>query len=216
MALKKRVVAGVIGAALALLAIGTAWTLQQRSASDLDGISAAATLPVSSSSFTNGQTIPSRLTCDGPDVSPDIQWGEAPAATQSYAIVMNDPDAPLGFTHWLAYNIPANIHELPEGASTPTKRIDQAGEGINSFGNVGYGGPCPPGATPHHYVFHVYALDVNPGLAAGVSTEQVVVALKAHVLAEGQITGLYGRSGGWTPSDPLATQQFLSGISTHP
>jgi Raf kinase inhibitor-like YbhB/YbcL family protein len=196
MALKKRVMGSVIGIALALLAVGSAWTLQHQRAGDLDSISAASVLQVSSSSFTHGQSMPPRLTCDGPDVSPDIQWSAPPAATKSYAIVMNDPDAPLGFTHWLAYNIPAPVHELPEGASTPSKRLDQASEGINSFGNAGYGGPCPPGSTPHHYVFHVYALDVNPGLAAGASTEQVVAALKGHVLAGGQITGLYGRSGG--------------------
>jgi Raf kinase inhibitor-like YbhB/YbcL family protein len=153
-----------------------------------------AALQVSSASFSSGGNMPQKLTCDGADVSPNIQWSTAPAGTQSYAIVMDDPDAPFGFTHWLAYNIPATAHELPEGASTPSTRIDHAAEGINSFGHAGYGGPCPPNAKPHHYVFHVYALDVNPNLPAGQGKDQVMDAIKGHVLAAGKITGLYGRS----------------------
>ncbi|GLQ51301.1 YbhB/YbcL family Raf kinase inhibitor-like protein [Dyella flava] len=155
----------------------------------------AQTLHVSSTSFADGRNMPQRLTCDGPDVSPDIQWSAAPARTQSYAIVMDDPDAPQGFTHWLAYNIPANTHDLSEGASTPSKRLDHAGEGANSFGHAGYGGPCPPEGNAHHYVFQVYALDVNPDLPAGQSEEQLMAAIQGHVLAKGQITGLYARGG---------------------
>ena len=154
----------------------------------------AGALHVSSASFADGRNMPQRLTCDGPDVSPDIQWSAAPARTQSYAIVMDDPDA-QGFTHWLAYNIPANTHDLSEGASTPSKRLDVMGEGANSFGHAGYGGPCPPEGSAHHYVFQVYALDVNPNLPAGLSEEQLMVAMQGHVLAKGQITGLYARGG---------------------
>lgn len=175
-----------------MLVIGTAWTFEPQTSA---GTSATATLQVSSSSFADGQTMPSRLTCDGTNLSPDLRWRAVPARTQSYAIVMDDPDAPSSFTHWLAYNIPVNSHELPEGAATPSKRLEQAAEGVNGFGKPGYGGPCPPGHSPHHYVFRVYALDVNPNLAAGLEPPQVLAAIKDHILAEGQIIGLYGRSG---------------------
>jgi Raf kinase inhibitor-like YbhB/YbcL family protein len=181
-----------IGALLALLAASPASAQKNAVGSS----AAPSVLQVSSGSFAAGQTMPQKLTCDGPDVSPDIQWSSAPVGTQSYVIVMDDPDAPLGFTHWLAYDIPANTREEPEGASTPSRRLDHAGEGINSFDHAGYGGPCPPEGHPHHYVFHVYALDVNPGLPAGQSKEQVMAAMQGHVLAQGQLTGLYARGGG--------------------
>ncbi|WP_229679404.1 YbhB/YbcL family Raf kinase inhibitor-like protein [Dyella caseinilytica] len=154
-----------------------------------------AVLHVSSLSFADGQTMPQKLTCDGADQSPSLQWLTPPAGTQSYVIVMHDPDAPVDFTHWLAYNIPGMTYALPEGASTPSQRLDHAVEGINSFGRIGYGGPCPPTGKPHHYVFRVYALDVNPGLPAGQGTDQVMAAIKGHVLAEGEITGMYERGG---------------------
>jgi Raf kinase inhibitor-like YbhB/YbcL family protein len=175
-----------LGAIIALLAAGCALA---------QSANAQSVLHVASKSFTDGQPMPQNLSCDGPDVSPDLQWSAAPAATQSYAIVVTDTDA-AGFTHWLAYDIPASTRDIPEGASTPSKRLDQAAEGDNSFGHAGYGGPCPPEGNPHHYVFQVYALDVNPRLTAGQSTAQVMAAMKGHVLAQGQITGLYTRGGG--------------------
>jgi Raf kinase inhibitor-like YbhB/YbcL family protein len=178
--------------ALALLVVGAVWALHGQSVGD---IPARATLQMSSTSFADGTTMPARLTCDGPDISPNLQWSAPPAGTKSYAIAVNDPDAPFGFTHWLAYNLPPDLQSLPEGASTPSKRLDHAAEGRNGFGNIGYGGPCPPAGKPHHYVFSVYALDVDPALPAGQGPSQLVTAIQAHVLAKGIITGLYGRNG---------------------
>jgi Raf kinase inhibitor-like YbhB/YbcL family protein len=155
------------------------------------GTTAAASIAVTSSSFSNGGSIPPRFTCDGPNVSPDIQWTTLPTATKSIAIVMDDADAPLPFTHWLAYDISAATHGLPEGASTPSARLDHAAEGINSFGNIGYGGPCPPSGQLHHYNFRVYALDITLALSAGQNKAQLANAVKGHVLAEGLITGLF-------------------------
>jgi len=152
-----------------------------------------AVLPVSSSSFTDGGTMPSRLGCDGADLSPDIRLPTPPTGTRSFAIVAEDPDAPVAFAHWLAYGIPADTHELSEGASTPSQRLEHAAEGVNSFGRIGYGGPCPPSGSTHHYVFHVYALDTVPALPSGASAQQVHAAIQGHVLAEGRITGLYTR-----------------------
>ncbi len=137
--------------------------------------------------------MPSKLTCEGPNLSPDIELPTPPAGTRSFAIVATDPDAPMAFTHWLAYNIPADIRDLPEGASTRSRRLMHGAEGLNSFSTTGYSGPCPPEGNAHHYVFHVYALDVNPGLPPGVVTEQLKTAIEGHVLAEGEITGLYAR-----------------------
>ncbi|GAB2576223.1 hypothetical protein GCM10027066_19010 [Dyella jejuensis] len=118
-----------------------------------------------------------------------------PSGTKSFAVVMEDPDAPTVFTHWLAYDLPATTRLLPEGASTSARRLDQAVEGTNSFGHIGYGGPCPPQGNAHHYVLHVYALDVALRLPPGQTREQWDAAAKGHVLAEAQITGLYARGG---------------------
>jgi Raf kinase inhibitor-like YbhB/YbcL family protein len=181
-----------LGALMLVLVASSAWAQD----SAMSSSAATGVLRVSSGSFADGQSMPQKLTCDGPDVSPDIQWSSAPAGTQSYVIVMDDPDAPPGFTHWLAYDIPAATHDLPEGASTPATRLGNADEGINNFDHAGYGGPCPPEGRAHHYVFRVYALDVNPGLPAGQSKEQVMAAMHGHVLAQGQLTGLYARAGG--------------------
>ena len=155
-----------------------------------------APMRISSSSFSDGAKMPPRLTCDGEDLSPQVQIPSPPAGTKSFAIVMDDPDAPAAFVHWLAYGIPADTRELAEGASAPSHPLEHAAEGINGFGRAGYGGPCPPEGKPHHYVLRVYALDVLPPLAAGANAAEVNAAMRAHVLAEGRITGLYARGGG--------------------
>lgn len=154
---------------------------------------APASLSISSASFTDGGAMPARLSCDGANLSPDIRLPSPPAGTRSFAIVAMDPDAPVAFAHWLAYGIPADTRELPEGASTSSHRLDHAAEGINSFGRLGYGGPCPPSGSTHHYVFHVYALDTVPALPPGASAQQVNATIHGHVLAEGRVTGVYTR-----------------------
>jgi hypothetical protein len=150
---------------------------------------------VTSSSFTDNGRMPPRLTCEGANISPQLQWPAPPQGTVNFAILMEDTDAPAIFTHWLAYNLPPETRNLPEGASTPSKRLMRAAEGINNFGRTGYGGPCPPESQTHHYVFHVYALDASPQLPVGATRQQLEAAMKGHVLAEGRITGLYTRGG---------------------
>jgi Raf kinase inhibitor-like YbhB/YbcL family protein len=145
-------------------------------------------LDVSSTAFSEGQSIPEKYTCDGENVSPPIKWSGAPANTKSIAIIVEDPDAPSGtFTHWVLYDIPGTTKELAEGSSGSGK------EGVNGFGNKGYGGPCPPPGGAHRYFFRVYALDTaslgNPGL----SKEDVTAAMKGHILAQGQLMGTYKR-----------------------
>ncbi|MFK2890500.1 YbhB/YbcL family Raf kinase inhibitor-like protein [Dyella flagellata] len=152
-------------------------------------------MQVSSASFTDGGKMPAKLTCDGANLSPEIRLPAPPTGTRSFAVVVDDPDAPVAFAHWLAYGIAASTRELPEGASTSSQRLEAAAEGINNFGRMGYGGPCPPAGATHHYVFHVYALDDMPALPSGASAQQVYDAIHGHVLAEGRFTGIYTRGG---------------------
>lgn len=191
MSSKKRLVRIALGmAVVTLLCIGTAWALLQNGRADIAGNTTVASMTVASSSFKNGGAIPARFSCDGANVSPDIQWSTPPAGTKSIAIVVDDSDTPLLFTHWLAYDIPASTHDIPEGASTPSTRLAHAVEGTNNFGDVGYGGPCPPSGT-HHYNFRIYALDVDLTLPPGQNKDQLADAVQGHILAKGLITGVF-------------------------
>jgi Raf kinase inhibitor-like YbhB/YbcL family protein len=146
------------------------------------------------SAFPNGGTIPKKYTCDGLDVSPELSWKEAPAATQSLALTADDPDAPAGtWVHWVLYNLPANTRELPEGVEKQEQLANGARQGRNDFGNVGYGGPCPPPGKPHRYYFKLYALDTKLNLKTGARKAEFERAMKEHVLGETELMGRYGR-----------------------
>lgn len=149
---------------------------------------------VRSESFSDGGAIPRRCTCDGANLSPHLRWQTAPVGTKSFAMVMDDPDAPIDFTHWLVWNIAPGVRELAEGASSQGSMPAGSVEGRNSFGRLGYGGPCPPRGNPHHYFFRVYALDIRLDLSAGATRKQVESATSGHVLAQGQIVGTYQRA----------------------
>jgi len=145
---------------------------------------------ISSPAFSNGSEIPRKYTCDGQNAAPPLEWSGVPDQARSLAIICDDPDAPSGtFTHWVLYNLPASAHGLPEHPTIGTS-------GVNSFGRVGFGGPCPPKKDPaHHYRFHVYALDVESIGAAGLSKEHALDAMSGHILAEGDMVGTYHRAG---------------------
>jgi Raf kinase inhibitor-like YbhB/YbcL family protein len=150
-------------------------------------------LMVTSQAFKSGEPIPSKYACDGEDVSPPISWSGTNEETRSYALIVDDLDAPTGtFTHWLIFNIPATDSSLPEGVPSVGTLSNGATQGRNGFGKIGYGGPCPTSGT-HRYVFHLYALDTLLSLQAGASQGDVLEAMKGHVLAEGELTGLYSR-----------------------
>lgn len=163
-----------------------------------------AKLTVTSNAFKHGETMPQPTLFDGMGVgggnrSPHIAWSGAPASTKSYAIVLHDPDAPTGtgFFHWILFNIPASVTQLPEGAGAKdSARVPVgAAHGHTDFGGTGYGGPAPPpGHGPHHYNFHVYALDV-PKIDAGESSTAALVRflMLGHVVGEGVLTGIYER-----------------------
>lgn len=142
--------------------------------------------------FADGAEIPPRLTCDGEDISPALHWVGEPSGTKSFALIMDDPDAPGGtFNHWLNWDIPADVHALLEGSEVAVAR-----SGINDFGKRGYGGPCPPkGGGPHRYFFRLFALDTPIlGLSKGAKRSALDKTLRKHVLAETQYMGRYERS----------------------
>ena len=149
---------------------------------------------ISSTAFSNGETIPKKFTCDGPDVSPQLRWKEAPAATRSFALIMDDPDAPTGiWVHWVLYNLPANTREMPEGMEKQEQLATGALQGRNDFRKVGYGGPCPPPGKPHRYYFKLYALDTKLNLKAGATKPDLERAMKGHILSKTELMGRYGR-----------------------
>ena len=156
-------------------------------------VQARDSLWVRSSSFSEGAMIPGRLTCDGANLSPQLNWQSAPAGTISFAIVVDDPDTPTDFTHWLVYNIASGVRELAEGASTEGAMPQGFAEGKNDFGHSGYGGPCPPRGNPHHYVFRVYALNRLLNLPPGATRKQLDAAINGHIVSQGQIVGIYQR-----------------------
>ncbi len=166
------------------------WRRQPASAHEQE----RAELHLISSSFVNGGAIPRRFACDGAGDSPSLEWAKGPYGTRSFAIVMNDPDAPIDFTHWLVYNIPASVRGLVEGASGHGALPQGSEEGTNSFRRAGYGAPCPPPGKPHHYVFRIFAINTRIDLPPGASRAHLESAIRDQVLAEGQIVGIYGRA----------------------
>lgn len=170
-------------------------TMRQRGRADIADGQTRAALDVGSSSFNNGGWMPPRLTCLGAKLSPALKYSLLPVGTKSTTIVMDDSDSPFGFVHWLVYNIPSKAHAIVEGASLQKRLPSGATEGVNSADTNGYTSPCPPGTKPHHYVILVYALETDASLPPGMTKQQLASAVSGHVLAEGQLTGIYGRSG---------------------
>ena len=159
------------------------------------GRGGAPALVVSSDAFTRDGQIPVVYTCDGSDISPPLSWGPVPQETAGIAILVTDPDAPGGtFIHWVAYNIPPGTRGIPAGA--PGKNVLPAGslQGMNDMGRQGYGGPCPPKGKPHHYHFTVYALDSAISLTGKREGRMLAEVLAGHILAQGELVGLYRRA----------------------
>jgi Raf kinase inhibitor-like YbhB/YbcL family protein len=148
---------------------------------------------LTSTSF-QGSQIPAIFTCNGAGISPQLAWSAPPAGTASFALIVTDPDAPRGtFVHWVLYDLPAATRELPEGLPNQGQLADGARHGRNDFGEIGYGGPCPPPGSPHHYVFTLYALDAKLNLSVGATRAQVESTMQGHILARGELIGLFQR-----------------------
>jgi len=154
----------------------------------------AMALQISSPAFSAGVAIPKKFTCDGPDVSPQLKWNEPPANAKSFALIMDDPDAPVGtWVHWVLYDLPADTGELPEGVAKQEQLASGARQGRNDFGKSGYGGPCPPPGKAHRYFFKLYALDTKLNLKSGSTKADVERAMKGHILSQAELIGRYGR-----------------------
>jgi len=147
-----------------------------------------------SPAFAEGAPIPERYTCDGANVSPPLEWGEAPAGTRAFALICDDPDAPVGtWVHWVVYGMPATATGLPEMVA-PLDALPGGGrQGMNDFRRVGYGGPCPPPGRPHHYFFKLYALDADPALKPRATKADLLRAMQGHILGQAQLMGTYQR-----------------------
>ncbi len=149
-------------------------------------------ITVSSEAFKEGEAIPLEYTCDGKDVSPPLSWKGVPENAKSLALIMDDPDAPMGtFVHWVLFNIPSDTTTLPKGIPRNQTLADGSSQGMTDFGRTGYGGPCPPRGT-HRYYFKVYALDTMLDLRSATK-QQLENAMKGHVLAQGELMGRYAR-----------------------
>lgn len=150
-------------------------------------------IKLTSTAFEQAGMIPPRYTCDGEDVSPALNWDSVPETAKSLALVCDDPDAPMGtFVHWVLYNLPGDVRELPEDVPAEASLPNGARQGTSDFGQTGYGGPCPPRGT-HRYFFRIYALDTPLDLAAGASRAELLEAMEGHILAQGQLMGKYQR-----------------------
>ena len=152
-------------------------------------------LTLTSDAFVNGQSIPAKYACTGRNVSPALAWSEPPAGTQSFALIVDDPDAPMGtWVHWVLFNIPADARSLQEDLPVTGKNVDPNAiyVGKNSSGKIGYDGPCPPGGT-HRYFFKLYALDALISLLPGASKDQVLKEMDGHILAQAELMGTFSK-----------------------
>ena len=145
----------------------------------------AATLQVSSSAFKENDLIPAKYTCEGENINPAISVKNIPQQAKSLALIMDDPDAPNGFNHWVMWNV--------DPSGTINENSAPGTQGKNGAGKSGYAGPCPPTGT-HHYHFKVYALDTKLNLQEGANKTQLEAAIKGHVLASGELIGLYKKT----------------------
>lgn len=152
------------------------------------------TMQLSSPAFAEGTAIPAKYTCDGKDLSPPLRWSGVPAGAKSLVLIADDPDAPAGtWVHWVVYDLPATVSELPEDLGKSQHVLGNAKQGLNSFKHLGYGGPCPPPGKAHRYFFKLYALDAPLELKPGASKKDIEHAMEKHILAQGQLMGTYKR-----------------------
>ncbi len=150
-------------------------------------------MKILSPAFQHEGMIPDKFSCKGKDISPMLKWENAPAGTKSFVLVCDDPDAPMGtWDHWLLFNIPASVTELPEGVPAQAELPNGARHGKNSWGRKDYGGPCPPGGT-HRYFFKFYALDTLLDLKPGASKKELLKAMQGHILAQTELMGKFKR-----------------------
>ena len=151
-------------------------------------------MQLTSTAFSEGAPIPAKHSCNGPDVSPAFAWQGVPGEARSLALIADDPDAPRGtWVHWVLFNIPPDEDGLGEDIPDDEQLANGSIQGKNDFGNIGYGGPCPPPGKPHRYFFKLYALDQMLDLKPGATKQDLLDAMDGHILAEGQLMGTFKR-----------------------
>ena len=149
-------------------------------------------LAVLSAAFAMGGAIPEHYAC-GP-CSPPLSWSEPPAGTQSLAILCDDPDAPVGdWVHWVVFNLAPDVRALPENVARDAALPGGAIQGVNDYNRNGYDGPCPPPGQTHRYFYKVFALDARLALDSGARKQDLVKAMKGHILAQGALMGTYAQ-----------------------
>jgi Raf kinase inhibitor-like YbhB/YbcL family protein len=145
-------------------------------------------MSLSSPAFQDGSLIPEKYTCEGQDISPPLIWSDIPHETGSLALIVDDPDAPLGtWVHWVVFNLPSDLTELTEASTIPGV------QGLNDFKTNQYGGPCPPGGSQHRYYFKLYALDTTLDLDSSANKKDLVQAMDGHILDRAEIMGTFSR-----------------------
>lgn len=151
-------------------------------------------LTVTSNAFTANSKIPVQYTGDGKDLSPPLTWSEPPSETRSFALTVEDPDAPRGtWFHWIAFDIPPSARRLKEGVLKQNEVPGGIKQGTNDFKKLGYNGPAPPKGAAHHYHFKIFALDKRLALNPGIDKTELYGAMKGHILATGELVGIYQR-----------------------
>ena len=150
---------------------------------------------LTSPAFEPGEAIPPIFTCEGKDISPEFDWTDAPRETKSFALIIHDPDAPManGFTHWVLYNIPANVHRIEANQPREPEIPGLGIQGKNDAGKIGYTGPCPPSGT-HRYFVRLYALRSELPLGPGATRQELEEAMQAHVIEEAELMGTYTKA----------------------
>ena len=150
------------------------------------------TSPAFRSGSPPGGNIPKKFSCEGENISPQLNWKGAPAGTQAFALVVHDPDAPHpgGYTHWVVYNIPAGVSGIPENAPHDAQLPGGGAQGKNDEGKPGYTGPCPPSGI-HHYHFYLYALDSELDLSPGATAQDLDKAMEGHIVGKTELVGTY-------------------------
>ena len=188
---KARLLVSLLFLACAMSACGPGESTSPPAALPADTAIGGADFELGSSAFASGESIPIKYTCQGDDISPPLRWSNPPSGTQAFVLFMDDPDGG-DWIHWSLYNLPASATGLPEALPPDPELPDGSRQGQNSWGKLGYGGPCPPSGT-HNYVFRLYALDTLLDLEAAGTKEALFKAMEGHLLAQTEMVGLYSK-----------------------